>query len=228
MKKIRKIVIIFVCFVICIWAGNHVRAKAIGYPTKNENITNVENSMLPYDKIKDDDTVLKISGDVYIHGEVTIYDSLDKSKVVMTLNSDTDSRAKKARDIRNGVNIDTITVPTKSLRGYAPPTQLISLGVGASAAHPWRGQGLAKWEYSDYAYQPAPVTSATKPLYFASQNDSMRAGDSEDWTNTYNTGGNYGLLINNGSNLYVTGIGNILACWTWNANIGASYYVGNV
>jgi hypothetical protein len=166
---------------------------------------------------------------------------------ILSINTDTDSRAKTEEAVRDGAALEIVQVPattsstlsnslimaTSSTYGdqKTPPTQLIRLGVNAYATGNFSTGNY--WHYANYAFEAAPDNGG---LCFKAFVSTMYAGDSVDWDNTYSTGVAHGtLLLTNESGSYVSqwvlsnhNLGsNILSCWTKNPSADANYEVAN-
>ncbi|WNN69090.1 hypothetical protein [Lactococcus lactis] len=161
-----------------------------------------------FKEYKETDKLLKISGNVYIHGKVTINDLSSRSSGIINLDSDTDPRAKTVQDILKGELIETIDIPRAPLSTLSVPTRVMNLGVGASADGIWNPH-ISGFQYTPYAYQPVPV--GTKDLLrWYSWYDSMYAGGSERWNNPTS-----GHIIPVDGKAYISdAAGNISAAWT--------------
>ncbi|MDG4984548.1 hypothetical protein OGZ51_10365 [Lactococcus lactis] len=154
------------------------------------------------------DKLLKISGNVYVHGKVTITNFSPKSKGMISLDTDTDPRAKTVQEILNGELIETVDVPNSPLSTLSVPSRIMNLGEKASAAGDWNPH-ISGFQYTPYAYQPVPL--GTKDLLrWYSWFDSMYVGGSERWNNPIS-----GHVIPNDGKAYVSdATGNISAAWT--------------
>lgn len=224
MVKLNKLLMFAFVSVASFTLTNEVKAEAvIGKEVPVEPSTE---EVLPFSGIKDSDSIIKLSGDVYVHGEVTISNLEDINNPIIKLDSNNNALAKTAGEIRNGKTLEEIKVVSKQLRDRnSPPTQVISLGYGAYSTADWSSGDF--WHYTDYAFQASPV-GVGKYLYFQSYGDSMLAGDSEDWNATHNTGVGHGVWLDpkQGSEIN-SSIGSTLACWSWGPKPGSSYFVRN-
>lgn len=189
-------------------------------------------------EFKDTDTVVELSSGVQVHGQIEIYEMSNPNQPILSLDTDKDTRAKKYGDIKRGAKPNIVQVPKSGLEPFVrvivsnvPPTQLMNLRKGAWASESWGGGYY--WHFASYAYQPVPVVNEKRTLHFNSSGDSMLAGDSWDWNNTYRTGIGYGETIPESEGVWypVTSHapGNILSCWSYNpaTNRMADYTVTN-
>lgn len=223
MKNWKKLLVIAPLLLGTIIISSNANANATTGEITTEKIT--QDSKLPFDRIKNEDSILRVSENTYIHGQVAIYDLLDMNNPILELDSDNNILSKKAEDIRNGDQLISVTTHKQTRDRSTPPSQTMSLGTGAYATGNWSTGNY--WHYADYAYQAAPAGPG-KSLYFTSAGDSMLAGDSEDWNNTHNTGVGHGVFINAGGGTEVIpGVGYTLSCWSWGPASGSKYMIYN-
>lgn len=224
LKNFKKIIVTVPLLMGTLLVANSAYASAT---SGNFNLAPTNNSeLLSSDRISNDDTILRLSDNTYVHGKVTLYNILDLNNSVISLDTDNNALAKKAGDIRNGEAIEPLEATNSHTKGTKPPVQLLNLGTGAYASGKWPVSG-GKWYYTDYAYQAVP-SAPGKSLYFSAEFDSMLAGDSEDWNNTNNTGVGAGVFIGAGQGTEVIpGIGTALACWSWSPGANSGYLIYN-
>ncbi|MCL2114149.1 MAG: hypothetical protein FWH31_09455 [Streptococcaceae bacterium] len=210
--------------------GYSIKASAATTPSS----TDQANNGLQLGNLKKTDTITEVSGGVYVHGKVTISNTLDAKNEEVVLNTDTDSRAKKVEQVLAGETLDVVTVPQEAVTFSAlattlsgqstPPTALMSLGSGAYATGTWGS--TSGWRYSNYAFQPTPVSTSNKPLYFIANKFAMWAGDSGYWGTLSN--GPYYITAGNSYNVPdKSGDGNVYACWANSPVSGSGYKVTN-
>jgi hypothetical protein len=223
MRKMNKTLLLLAMSVISLSIGSHAKASAqIGETKSVEPSTE---TILPFSGIKDTDSIIKVSGDVYVHGKVTISNLLDINNSVIELDSDNNALAKTVRDVRNGEKLKTIKTFNQTRDRNSPPVNVMSLGYGGYSTADWSSGDY--WHYTDYAFQASPV-GIGKYLYFESYGDSMLAGDSEDWNATHDTGVGHGVWLDPKVGTEInSNIGSTLACWSWGPKAGSSYFVRN-
>ncbi|MGY3712110.1 hypothetical protein [Lactococcus petauri] len=236
MKIIKGILSLGTLFILCLLLFTNINVSAsakVGEVREGQDpaITLKE----VFKAYKDTDTIVKLSSGALVHGKVSIANISDPDKIIFSIDTDKDSRARTVADIKKGVSLETVKTPdVPSLRDRTtPPTQLMNLGEDSSSTLHWTAGG-GIWRYAAYAYQPVPVTTAVKGLCFHAYHDTMLAGDSQDWNDTYNTGVGHGVFCyTNEQASYVSqwvtsNLGsNILSCWSWSPAAGSYYTVKN-
>lgn len=210
MKKVICLLSVMAIFVI---GGFPVDADV---KTQEEN--GISSEILNNNKVKDSDTLLKIPGDVYIHGKATI---IENNEVIASLDSDNNPDAKSIRELKSGSNLKTVNINLKSADRTTPPVQVIKLGVQSYAEGVW-DVNHAGIHYTPYAYET--TNPSVDLLYWESFRDSMYIGGSEVWNSPTS-----GTVVYGGQGTYIRPLYNSSAAWTYSPFVaGASWYVGNI
>ncbi|MGV8956171.1 hypothetical protein [Lactococcus lactis] len=211
MKKVICLLSVMAIFVI---GGFSVNADV---KTQEEN--GISSEILNNNKVKDSDTLLKISGDVYIHGKATI---IENNEVIASLDSDNNPDAKSIRELKSGSNLKTVNINLKSADRATPPVQVIKLGVQSYAEGVWDVNAGLPLHYTQYAYET--TNPSVDLLYWESFRDSMYIGGSEVWNSPTS-----GTVVYGGQGTYIRPLYNSSAVWTYSPFVaGASWYVGNI
>lgn len=209
----KKVICLLSVMTISIIGGLSVNADV---KTQEEN--GISSEILNNNKVKDSDTLLKIPGDVYIHGKATI---IENNEVIASLDSDNNPDAKSIRELKSGSNLKNVSINLKSADRATPPVQVIKLGVQSYAEGVW-DVNHAGIHYTPYAYQT--TNPSVDLLYWESFRDSMYIGGSEVWNSPTS-----GTVVYGGQGTYIRPLYNSSAAWTYSPFVaGASWYVGNI
>ncbi len=209
----KKVICLLSVMAILVIGGFPVNADV-----KTQEDNGISSEILNNNKVKDSDTLLKIPGDVYIHGKATI---IENNEVIASLDSDNNPDAKSIRELKSGSNLKTVNINLKSADRTTPPVQVIKLGVQSYAEGVW-DVNHAGIHYTPYAYET--TNPAVDLLYWESFRDSMYIGGSEVWNSPTS-----GTVVYGGQGTYIRPLFNSSAAWTYSPFVaGASWYVGNI